>query len=314
MQNYESLLEKITRISGIQKEEIDKRVEAKRAKLSGLISKEGAAQIIAAELGINFDTMQLKISELITGMKKANTIGKIISLFPVREFEKNERKGKVANMIVADETGNIRVVLWDTNHIKLIEDGEIKEGDVIEIHNASIRNNELHLSGFSEIKKSLFVLENVKTERTLNKKTLLEMKEGESISVRALVVQLYPPRFFLVCPECGKKAVEEDSSHHCNEHGKIIPKERSLINFVIDDGTSTSRATLFSEAIKKLIEEEKLKDPESLSFFREDVLGTEFIISGSVKKNQLSSDLELNAFSIEKADPEKLIEELEIKA
>ena len=147
--NYERILKKISESAGISKEEIERKIEAKRAKLSGLISKDGASQIVAAELGINFDNEKLKINELLPGMRKVSLVGKIISIFPVREFEKNGKKGKVANMVVADETSNIKVVLWDTNHISLLENGEIKEGDVIEIGNGSVRNSEIHLTGFS---------------------------------------------------------------------------------------------------------------------------------------------------------------------
>ena len=50
MQNYDLLIERIAKASGLEKEEVERKVEAKKAKLSGLISKEGAAQIIAAEL------------------------------------------------------------------------------------------------------------------------------------------------------------------------------------------------------------------------------------------------------------------------
>ena len=60
-ENYVRILEKMAKASGLDKEELERRVEAKRAKLSGLISKEGAAQVIAAELGINFDNEKLKI-------------------------------------------------------------------------------------------------------------------------------------------------------------------------------------------------------------------------------------------------------------
>ncbi len=42
--NYERVLEKIASSAGLEKEEVERRVEAKRSKLSGLISKEGAAQ------------------------------------------------------------------------------------------------------------------------------------------------------------------------------------------------------------------------------------------------------------------------------
>jgi replication factor A1 len=196
MDNCEILIERISEVSGLPKEEIEKKIEAKKAKLSGLISGEGAAQIIASEMGVNFENVDLKIKELMSGMRKANVCGKIISLFPVREYERNGSKNKVANMIIADETGNARVVLWDTNLISKLESGEISQGDVVEVKNASVRDNELHLSGFSEFNKSTKVLENVKTERSTEKKDLKDVKNGESVKIRGLVVQLFPPRFF----------------------------------------------------------------------------------------------------------------------
>ena len=99
MQNYELIVERIAKAAGLEKEEVERRVEAKKAKLSGLISKEGAAQIIAAELGINFEDADLKISELMAGMRKVNVVGKIINMYPVREFNKNGKEGKVLNFI-----------------------------------------------------------------------------------------------------------------------------------------------------------------------------------------------------------------------
>ena len=92
MENYDLLIERIAKSSGLAKEEIETKLEAKKAKLSGLISKEGAAQIIAAELGVSFEDQDLKISELIPGMRKVNVIGKVIQIFPVREFEKNGKR------------------------------------------------------------------------------------------------------------------------------------------------------------------------------------------------------------------------------
>lgn len=167
IQDYTKLVERISKYSGKEAEEITRMVEAKRAKLSGLISREGAAQIVAAELGINFEKEKVKVNEIIEGIKKVNILGKIIQLFPVREFKKENREGKVVNFVLADETGNIRVVLWDTNHIGLVERQELKEGDFIEINNANLRNNELHLTGFSDIKKSSMVIEKVIEERDL---------------------------------------------------------------------------------------------------------------------------------------------------
>src|SRR3989338_6229888 len=132
MENYNKLVERISKVSNLSAEEIERKVEAKKAKLSGLISKEGAAQIVAAELGINLDMERVKLSEILHGMKRANVVGKVIDIFPIREYNKNGKSGKVANLRIADDSGNTRVVLWDTNHIALVETGKIANGSIIE--------------------------------------------------------------------------------------------------------------------------------------------------------------------------------------
>ena len=313
MQNYELLIERIVKSSGLEKEEVERKVEAKKAKLSGLISKEGAAQIIAAELGISFEDQDLKIAELMAGMRKVNVVGKVIRLFPVREFSKNGREGKVANFVIADETGNTRAVLWDVNHIDLIEKGTIKEGDVVEIKNGSTRDREVHLSGFSELKKSDKVLEDVKTEASVSEGTLDSVKQGQSVKIRGIVVQVFQPRFYSVCPECNKKVIPEGEGFKCAEHGAVAsPKDRAILNFVLDDGTETIRVVMFSDQIGLLIPEEDLKDDEKATAFRDDLMGTEIYLSGNVKRNQLFNNLEIVASNVEKVDVDKLIETLNV--
>jgi len=191
MDTYQNLVSRISRLSSLSEEEITKRIEAKRAKLSGLISKEGAAQIVAAEIGVSFESERLKLSELAQGMKRVNIIGKITKLNPVREFTKNDRKGKVCSFQIGDESANIRSVLWDENHIKLVEKGEIKEGDVIEISNGNVRNGELHLTGFSDIKKSNEKIENVKEIQTVSSGTLKNAMPGNNLKIKAVVVQVF---------------------------------------------------------------------------------------------------------------------------
>jgi len=268
--NYEGVLEKIAQISGLEKEEISRRVEAKRAKLAGLISQEGAAQIVAAELGINFDNEKLKINELLPGMRKVNVVGKVINLFPVRTFTtKKGEEGKVANLFLADETSNVKVVLWDVNHIELIEKGIVDKDKVIEISNGSMRDNEIHLGSFSEFKLSDEVLNDVKTEKVVSEKSISDFKIGESLSVRAFIVQAFEPKFFYICPECRKKATQETDGFSCAEHGKVSAEKRALITIVLDDGTETMRAVLFHENLPKIGLTE-LENPERLINQRED--------------------------------------------
>src|SRR3989339_455495 len=159
--NYEKIVKKVAISSGLDVSEIEKRVEAKRSKLAGLISLEGAAQVVAAELGISFENERSKINDLLPGMRKVNVVGQILNLSPVRTFTtKKGDSGKVANIVLADDTSNIKVVLWDTNHISLIENGEMNIGSIVEIMNGTMRDNEIHLGSFSEIKLSKEILEN----------------------------------------------------------------------------------------------------------------------------------------------------------
>ena len=313
MQNYEMLVDRIAKSVGIEREEVERKIEAKKAKLSGLISKEGAAQIIAAELGVSFEDQDLKINELMPGMRKVNVVGKIINLFPVREYSKNGREGKVANFIIADDSGNTRVVLWDVNHIALIEDETIKQGDVVEIKNGATRDSEIHLSGFSELKKSGVVFDSVKTEASVTEATLAEVRQGQNVRIRGTVVRMFPPRFYSVCSTCNKKVAQEGEVYKCAEHGVVTPGERAILSFVLDDGTETMRIAMFSDQIKLLIPEEDLKDEAKALAFRNDFLGSEIYLSGNVRRNQMFNNTEIIASGIEKVDVEKLIVELNAK-
>jgi ssDNA-binding replication factor A large subunit len=305
--NYQRLIELISEDSGESIEEIERKIEAKQAKLSGLISKEGAAQVIAAELGVNFDKQVIKINQIVPNMKKINLVGKIINLFPIREYNKNGRSGKIGSFIIADDTSNIRTVLWDENHIDLIAKGEIKQDFNVEINNANIRNGELHLTSFSEIKPSEKVIENIVIERPVLKKKIVNFNINDDVSVRAFIVQMFSPRFFEVCPECRKKATEGK----CVEHGPVNAEKRALINFVADDGSDSIRVVMFSDQIEKLLSNEELENPELFSLKRTELLGKEINITGNVRKNSMFGNNEFIISDIKDINIDELINELE---
>lgn len=311
-ENYNKILEKIAKSANLEKEEIERRVEAKRAKLSGLISKEGAAQVVAAELGISFEDEKLKINELLPGMKRVNFVGKVINLFSVRTFVRNGQEGKVANMVVADDTSNVKVVLWDVNHIELIEKDQVAVDKVVEISNASMRDNEVHLGSFSDFKLSDETLDKVVTERVVKKKNISDFRVGDNSSVRAFIVQAFEPRFFNVCPECKKKVMPEADGFVCAEHGKVVPEKRALINIVLDDGTESIRTVLFHEALPKIGITE-LDNPERLLNQREDLLGKEMVFLGNVRNNKFFNNPEFIIDEVQKINLDELIGNLESK-
>jgi replication factor A1 len=306
--NYQQLVQFISEASGVGVDEIEKKIEAKQAKLAGLISKEGAAQVIAAELNVNFDKQIVKISHLVPGMRKINLVGKIIELFPVREYNKNGRSGKIGSFILADETSNVRTVLWDENHIDLIEKGQILKDGCVEIGNASIRNGEIHLGSFSEIKVVDKVIDNVVLDKPVITKEIVSFNPSDNVAARAFIVNMFEPKFFEVCPECRKKVSE---SGECNEHGKVIPDKRALLSLVLDDGSENIRATIFSEVLDKIFTKEELESSELFALKKKDYLGKEFIVKGQVRRNQMFDSNDFIVEGFEEINLDNLIEELE---
>ena len=96
-----------------------------------------------------------KIADLETGKSKISIIGRVMHISNAKKFTKrNGKEGKVLNIILADETGEIRTVFW-TENIKMVK--KITEGDIAKINNVEVkegyRSKEVHLNPRSTIKK-----------------------------------------------------------------------------------------------------------------------------------------------------------------
>lgn len=79
---------------------------------------------------MTLDSSQKKINELQPGMRGINVIGKVDSVSESRNV--NLRTGgtaRVADALISDDTGNIKLSLWD-DQINMI-----KEGDTVSIEN-----------------------------------------------------------------------------------------------------------------------------------------------------------------------------------
>ncbi|MEM4641253.1 MAG: OB-fold nucleic acid binding domain-containing protein [Candidatus Pacearchaeota archaeon] len=313
---YEQLVEKLAKLSGLPLEEIKRRVEAKKAKLSGLISSEGAAQIVAAELGVSFEEQELQIGDLLPGMRKINVTGKVLEIFPIKKFLRAGKEAEVASFEIADPTGSIRVVLWDTHHIELVKNNTIKQGSVVEIKKADVRGTttkELHLTSNSELKISEKIIENVvKTESKKIIKKISELQKNETASIKATILQLFKPSFFNVCPECGMKTTFENDKCICVKHGAVIPKKRMIVNGIADDGSDNIRVIFFHENALKLFNSdiESLQNPEFLLEKKQKILGTEYIISGRLRKNAFFDRNEFVVNEFSEANPDDIIREL----
>lgn len=111
----------------ISREEFERRVEEKMQECGDLLDEVTAAMVVVHDLGRE----HVKIRDLATGSTLSSFFGRVISVSPPREFtRKDGEKGWVAHLILGDETGQARAVLWDE---KAAAVAEIEPGEVLEI-------------------------------------------------------------------------------------------------------------------------------------------------------------------------------------
>ncbi|RLE39228.1 hypothetical protein DRJ17_01760 [Candidatus Woesearchaeota archaeon] len=322
----EDVIAKIKEKTGLGEEEIEAKINKKMDELSGLISKEGAAHIIANEFGIKlFEefTGKLKIAKVVVGMRDVEIVGKVQRVFEKREFQTEERKGKVGSFIIADDTGSIRVACWGDKADVL---DELKEDDIVKIKGAYVRENnnqkELHLNENSKLEVNPEGEEVGEVKKyTASRKNINDLKENDrNVEVLATVVQVFDPRFYEVCPECNRKVTQIDESYLCPVHDKVIPKFSYVTNIVLDDGTETIRCVNFKAQTEKLFnlkEEEiiKLRDSvQGFDIYKNDLLGQTIKVVGRVTKNAVFDRLEfVTQLVFRDVDPEDELKRLEMQ-
>lgn len=130
-------------------------LQVERKKTGGLLSDETLLRLIAAKYGIivkqnSFQTNGvLSTSRLITGLYDVTVAGILIAIFPVKTFQGDEKSGKFATLILADNDGLSRVVLWNEK-AEIVEKGDLKVGQILKLVHCYTRADhygkiELHL-------------------------------------------------------------------------------------------------------------------------------------------------------------------------
>jgi len=319
--------DKLLKSNKITPRELDERIKKKINDLSGLISEEGAAHIIANELGVellNSNNTRLKIKEVYAGMRDVTTLGKVVRKFDVREFAKGDSKGKVCSLVIGDETGTTRVVFWNEQVEWL---SKVNVDDIVLIKNAFARENnndrEIHMGNRGELEVNPLgetVGAVLKTQANTNfqRKKIEQLQDGEEgVEIFGTVVQVFDPRFFNVCSECGKKVVESEGNYNCDEHKQVTPATSYVLNAILDDGTGTIRGVFWRNQASRLLGKED-KDVaayrEDLASFEEvktDLLGEQFKLVGRVKRNDMFDRLEFSVQLVEKGNAQEEIVRLE---
>jgi replication factor A1 len=324
---YTDIVARIKEEKSISDGELDMRIKKKMDQLSGLISKEGAAYIVANDLGVKLIQTSglIKIKNILAGMRSVETAGKVMRKFDLVTFEREGKHGKVASFQIADETGQIRVTAWHEQTELL---NTFKEGDTVRIVNGLFRLNqgqkEIHLNERSKIivNPSDIVIKGVAAPvaqaEQVRKKISELVENDQNVEVFGTVVQLFDPRYFEQCPVCRKRPVQRDDGFMCEEHGLITPNYGYVVNLILDDGSDNIRIVLFREQMQQLFRkrDDELQQLRTTAAefepLKNELLGEQIIIAGRVVKNTMFERLEMIANRVNRnVNPEAEIQRLE---
>jgi replication factor A1 len=111
----------------ITKEEFEQRVEKKIDECGDLVDESTAAMMVVGELGRE----HVKIRGLSAKSSLFSFFGKVIDKTEPKEFDRADgEKGWVATLLLGDETGTTRVVLWDQKAGAALD---VTAGEVLEV-------------------------------------------------------------------------------------------------------------------------------------------------------------------------------------
>lgn len=142
----DDLADGLVKVVSRELEETEEEVEEKVQRIMGeeSISRSGAIYYLAQKHDINVEEelKELnvkKIEELEPNMQNITILGRVSNKFEVNTFERKDGStGRVANLLIFDDTDEARASFWDD---KINKFREIGKGDLIKITNAYTKTN-----------------------------------------------------------------------------------------------------------------------------------------------------------------------------
>ena len=218
MMNLDRLIERILSAKpGLTREVVLGLIKERKAEVDELLTDEGAAYVVAAELGVSLSDAErleteIRLDDLVPGTRDISVTGRVLMIYPVQRFTRtNGAEGQVGRLILADKTGTISVVLWD-ERADLINQGRLARNQVIRVAHGYVREG---LDGKPEInvgnKGQVILSPSVKTEDFPRLKDyfkkISELRDEQSgVNVNGLVDDITPTSTFQREEDVGRVA------------------------------------------------------------------------------------------------------------
>ena len=231
---------------GFNESDIEEKIKEKVSEFSGFITNEGAAFLVAKELGLNvsspfiegdpnafleqeidYDEFTISISEIKEGMSNIVLLGFISKIFQPREFKRKDgTMGKVGSFFLSDPSGTVKMVVWDEN-ADLLSSKYFRVGEIVRF-----------IGGYTKIGRD------EKFEVHLGKRGKLEIAPKEVNKKKLKILEEFrdsqePKRFEPIIKNSIKieKLNSEEGFYH--EIAGTISKILEFKEFTKDEGTKS---------------------------------------------------------------------------
>lgn len=298
----EEIIGRIRESTGLSDSDIAVKIDAKLSQLAGLISRDGAAHIVATELGVKFPNPsggKLKIRDVAVGMRSVEVVGKVVRVFEVREFKRSDAtSGKVGSFVFGDDTGSIRVTCWGGGADAV---SSLSDGAIVKVSGGYVRENrgskEIHLNDQSSLVLNPpgEVVGEVKAFAKAVRKSIKDLANSDdNVEILGTVVQVFDPRFFETCPNCGKRVRDSSGAgFSCEVHNIVVPAYSYVMNAYVDDGSDNIRVVFFKVQAQRFTgksDEEFVSfknSPELFEQVKTDLLGLMVRLVGKSQFNEM---------------------------
>lgn len=206
-----------------------------------------------------------KISDVDEDEEDTIIIGRVIELNDITHFERdNGDTGSVRNIEIADDTGSIKVVLWNDD-----ANMDLEIGMPMKLQNPRISlgmDNRIEAvvgRGTTVLEPSESEIDNLPTYEELKEaiyvsKTIESLSEDDTnVCITGKITEVFDNKIILKkCPNCKanvEQTIEENVCDNCG-HAFDEPIYTLMIPTKIEDETGEIQATFFGKLAEELIE------------------------------------------------------------
>jgi ssDNA-binding replication factor A large subunit len=126
-------------------EKLKDMIEEKKRKVgAGYLTDQGALFLVAADIGVSLDKAnktENSIKDLFVGARDISTVGRILSIYPIRAFLKRDSNQETKNRVITiyDKESSIKIKLWD-EFVNMPEQLGITTGDLIKVSKGQVKS------------------------------------------------------------------------------------------------------------------------------------------------------------------------------